>query len=30
MDLNKQLIIKLAEYIEQNDDLEIELQHYKK
>lgn len=29
MDLNKALIIKLAECIEQNDDLEIELQHYK-
>lgn len=29
MDLNKQLIIELAKQIEQNDDLEIELQHYK-
>ncbi|MCI9434053.1 MAG: hypothetical protein HFI86_02090 [Bacilli bacterium] len=29
MNLNKALIIELAKYIEQNDDLEIELQHYK-
>lgn len=29
MDINKQLIIELAKQIEQNDDLEIELQHYK-
>lgn len=29
MDLNKQLIIELAKQIEHNDDLEIELQHYK-
>lgn len=29
MDLNQALIVKLAEYIKQNDSLEIELQHYK-
>lgn len=29
MDLNQALIVKLAEYIKQNDNLEIELQHYK-
>lgn len=29
MDLNKALIIELAKYIEENDSLEIELQHYK-
>lgn len=29
MDLNKYLIVELAKQIELNDDLEIELQHYK-
>ena len=29
MDLNKYLITELAKYIEENDILEIEIQHYK-